>query len=121
MDIANLRGAQAAGNAGVASYSRQEGSAPVTPAAAPVTAQPSNTAPSQEQLKSTVAQMNQLVQNMPHGTNLEFTVDDDTKINVIKVVDKTTNEVIRQFPSEELLSIAKAIDRLQGLIIRQNA
>lgn len=76
---------------------------------------------SPEQVKNAVENLNQVVQNMVHGSNVEFIVDKDTKINVIKVVDKTTSEVIRQIPSEEILSIAKAIDTLQGLIIRQKA
>ena len=32
-----------------------------------------------------------------------------------------TNEVIRQIPSEEMLEIAKALDRLQGLLVKQKA
>ena len=80
-----------------------------------------NSATEQEQIKNAVEKVNRVVQNMAHGSNVEFTVDQDTKIDVIKVVDKTTKEVIHQFPSEEILSIAKSIDRLQGLIIRQKA
>lgn len=83
--------------------------------------QPVSSAAVQDQVKNAVENVNRAVQNMAHGSNVEFIVDKDTKINVIKVVDKTTSEVIRQFPSEEILSIAKAIDTLQGLIIRQKA
>lgn len=83
--------------------------------------QPVSSATVQDQVKNAVENVNRVVQNMAHGSNLEFTVDTDTKINVIKVVDKVTSEVIRQFPAEEILSIAKAIDKLQGLIIRQKA
>ena len=83
--------------------------------------QPVSSAVVQDQVKNAVDIVNRVVQNMAHGSNIEFTVDSDTKINVIKVVDKTTKEVIHQFPSEEILSIAKSIDRLQGLIIRQKA
>lgn len=75
----------------------------------------------QDQVKSAVENVNQVVRNMPHGSNIEFTVDKDTKISVIKVMDKVTGDVIRQFPTEEILSIAKSIDTLQGLIIRQKA
>jgi flagellar protein FlaG len=53
--------------------------------------------------------------------NLEFTVDSDTERTVVKVIDKQTNEVIRQLPTPEALEIAKAVDRLQGLLIRQKA
>jgi flagellar protein FlaG len=37
------------------------------------------------------------------------------------VVDKDTNEVIRQMPSREALEIAKALDKLQSLLARQTA
>ncbi|WP_170285807.1 flagellar protein FlaG [Propionivibrio limicola] len=52
---------------------------------------------------------------------LEFSVDDETEAFVVKVVDKETKEVIRQIPSEELLNIAKALDSLQGLLIKDQA
>ncbi len=54
--------------------------------------------------------------------NLEFSFDDAAVgKTVVKVVDKETGDMIRQIPSEETLAIAKALDRLQGLLIRQNA
>jgi len=65
--------------------------------------------------------LNKAVQNLSHGSSLEFTIDQDTHINVVKVVDKTTHEIIRQMPTKEALEIAKAVDELQGLIIRQKA
>ena len=39
----------------------------------------------------------------------------------MKVVDASTDEVIRQIPSEEIISIAKALDKLQGLLVEQKA
>ena len=55
------------------------------------------------------------------GNNLQFMVDTETSMNIVKVVDRATNETIRQFPSEETLAIAKALDKLQGLLIREKA
>ena len=40
---------------------------------------------------------------------------------MVKVVDQSTKEVIRQIPSEEMLAIAKALDSLKGLLVRQTA
>ncbi len=37
--------------------------------------------------------------------------DEETGIDVIKVVEKGTEEVIRQFPSEEIIQIARTIDQ----------
>jgi len=50
-----------------------------------------------------------------------FPFDDDTGRTVVKVVDASTDEVIRQIPSEEVLAIAKALDKLQGVLIKQEA
>lgn len=55
------------------------------------------------------------------GQDLEFSVDDDSKRTVVKVIDPRTQEVIRQMPSVEALEISKALDRVQGLLIRQKA
>ncbi len=46
-------------------------------------------------------------------SQLQFSVDESTGESVIKVMDKATNEIIRQIPSEEMLQIAKALDRFQ--------
>lgn len=53
--------------------------------------------------------------------NLQFSIDKDTSKVVVKLTDVATKEVIRQIPSEEMLSIAKALDKLQGLLIREKA
>ena len=53
--------------------------------------------------------------------NLEFSIDSDSNRSVVKVVDHETGEVIRQMPTPEALEIAKALDRVQGLLIHQKA
>ena len=53
--------------------------------------------------------------------DLEFSIDDDSDRTIVKVVDKSTQEVIRQMPTEEALEIAKALDRLQSLLVKQSA
>jgi flagellar protein FlaG len=37
------------------------------------------------------------------------------------VVDTESGELIRQIPAQEIIEIAKALDKLQGMIIRQKA
>lgn len=70
-------------------------------------------------LKQATEQLNRAIKLM--GNNLQFTIDEDTGINVVKVVDTETKEVIRQFPSEEILAIARAFDKLQGMLVRDKA
>ncbi len=55
------------------------------------------------------------------NNSLEFSIDQDTGIDLVKVIDSSTKEVIRQIPSEEIVAIAKALDNLKGLLIHQKA
>ncbi|KAI5916105.1 flagellar protein FlaG [Thauera sp. 2A1] len=57
----------------------------------------------------------------PMAQSLEFSLDKDSGKTVVKVMDTETNEVIRQIPSEEVLAISKAVDKLKGLLIKQQA
>ncbi len=73
----------------------------------------------QQQLESAIRSVQQFVR--PMSGSLEFSMDVSTGKTVIKVVDNSTNELIRQIPSEEMLEIARALDRLQGLLVHQKA
>jgi flagellar protein FlaG len=53
--------------------------------------------------------------------SLRFSVDHDTGITVVKVVDSHTDEVIRQIPSDEVIAISRSIDRLQGILLKHKA
>ena len=74
---------------------------------------------SQEQLKAAVNSVREYIQ--PLNNNLEFSVIADTKQVVVKVVDSVTKEVIRQIPSEEMIALAKALDSIKGLFVKQQA
>lgn len=74
---------------------------------------------SPEQLKAAVNSVREYIQ--PFNNNLEFSINDDTRQIVVKVVDSATQEVIRQIPSEEMLAIAKALDSIKGLLFKQTA
>ncbi|NSX04160.1 flagellar protein FlaG [Cupriavidus gilardii] len=52
---------------------------------------------------------------------LRFEIDEATNRVVTKVIDKETGELIRQMPTEEVLRFARALDRLQGVFVRQAA
>jgi flagellar protein FlaG len=71
------------------------------------------------ELKKAVDSLNKTVASL--NQSLQFSVDEDTKMDVVKVVDITSREVLRQIPSPEVLSIAKAIDKLQGMLIKDKA
>lgn len=74
---------------------------------------------SEKELQEAVGQIKDFIQ--PLNDSLEFSVDEDTGRTIVKVVDLQTKEVLRQIPSEEAMNIAKALDKLQGLLIRSTA
>lgn len=90
-----------------------------TPAAQPAVAAAIPAATGSLQLAQAVSQLNQTMQS--HASDLEFSVDKDSHSTVVKVVDQKTKELIRQMPSVEALEIAKALDRMQGLLVNQKA
>lgn len=54
-------------------------------------------------------------------SELSFSIDDASGAQVVKITDIQTKQVIRQFPSEEAIAIANALDKLQGLLIKDKA
>lgn len=71
-------------------------------------------------LRSMVDEVNRKLSQS--NKKLEFSVDESTKQRVVRLVDMDTGDLIRQFPSEEMLSISQAIDKIQqGLLLKQQA
>jgi flagellar protein FlaG len=57
----------------------------------------------------------------PIASELSFSLDEDSGRMLLRIIDRETDEVIRQIPSEELIRIAKALDRFQGLFLNKEA
>jgi len=72
-----------------------------------------------KQLADAVSQVENFTQSL--AKDLTFSVDKDSGRTVVKVIDSSTNEVIRQFPSEEMLALSNALDKITGLLIKQKA
>ena len=75
--------------------------------------------PDRDTVEAAATSVREFVQ--PINSNLEFSVNDDTGQLVVKIIDRATKEVIRQMPSEEMLAIAKALDSIKGLFVKQTA
>ncbi|MEW6353153.1 MAG: flagellar protein FlaG [Pseudomonadota bacterium] len=72
------------------------------------------------ELNQAVSAINDYVQNLRR--DLHFTIDADTEeCTVIKVIDSETQEVIRQIPPEEVLTLARSLEKAQGVIVRARA
>jgi flagellar protein FlaG len=75
--------------------------------------------PSSEELNQAVKQIQDVITKT--ANRLEFSIDEDLGVSIVKVVDTESKKLIRQIPSEEVLKIAKALDTLQGLLVKQQA
>jgi len=75
--------------------------------------------PTREVVAKAAAQLQEFVSSM--GRNLNFSVDESTGYNVVRVVNPDTGELIRQLPSEELLKISRDFQRLNNVLVSQRA
>lgn len=55
------------------------------------------------------------------SADISFSIDEASGVQVVKIMDRQSKEVIRQFPSEEAIRIAQALDQLQGVFVRDKA
>lgn len=72
-----------------------------------------------EELVGAVKKLNEHV--APALQTIEFSLDQESKRMIVKVVDTETRKVLRQIPNEEVVAMSKTLDKLQGLVIRQTA
>lgn len=76
--------------------------------------------PSALQLRNAVDGINKFMQQS--NRNIRFSVDADTQKTVVKLVDSDTGDLIRQYPSKEVLEISKSIENMQqGMLLKQQA
>jgi len=68
-----------------------------------------------EQLDDAVSQLNDFVQNVQR--DLQFEVDNDLGQTIVKVVDQSTKEVIRQIPDELALRLAENLQQDEPLTL----
>jgi len=78
-----------------------------------------------EAAKDTVTEVDQLAKAAQQlqdfadksNTSLEFLVDQDSGRNVIKVIDKTSGDLVKQYPTEEVLGIVAKLSESPGAFI----
>jgi flagellar protein FlaG len=75
--------------------------------------------PTSAELQSAVEKMN--LSMTAASQDLQFSVDEDSKKTVVKLIDRNTHEVLRQMPTKEALEIAKSLDKAMGKLIDQHA
>jgi len=72
-----------------------------------------------EDLQESVSRINEFVQAVQR--DLEFSIDEATGKQVITVLDRASEEVIRQIPTEAVLAIADNIETLKGILFSAEA
>ena len=73
----------------------------------------------QESLEAVVSGLNELVHELHR--ELQFSLDRESGEVVIKVIDRETDTVVRQLPSEEVLKLRKRLQEAAGAIFRDQA
>ncbi len=64
----------------------------------------------QQEVKNQIEELQQFNQSIDRS--LQFKVDDELGVTIVRVVDKETDELIRQFPPEELINLSRRLKEL---------
>jgi len=75
--------------------------------------------PDRASLDKVVADLNRNIQQTTRA--LIFTIDERHGKPIVSVVDKETDKVIRQIPSEVALQVADALDEVTGALVSEHA
>jgi flagellar protein FlaG len=107
-----------AGDAAAAPAKQADGlRAPVVPTQTPEAVKAKDAPTSMDELKDAVGKLNASMQ--ADARSLQFSIDEDSKRTVVKLIDVNTQEVVRQYPTEEALRLSKSLDSFLGRLIHQ--
>jgi len=75
------------------------------------------------EIKLSQALLNKVQQEiqMIHNVGLRFSVHEATGRTIIRVVDKQTEELIREIPAQQVLNLMAKIDEMMGIIFDERA
>jgi len=74
---------------------------------------------SNEKLREFVAAADRAVKSLQNSVQLSL--DSKSGQPIVRVVDTETGQLIRQIPTEEVLELRRALDRIAGLLIQRTA
>ena len=75
--------------------------------------------PSLAALRLATRQVEQAVR--AQASSLNFSIDQSSGKTMVKVTDSETGQVLRQIPSDEMLSLSQVLNNVQGLLLSQHA
>lgn len=70
-------------------------------------------------VREAVAAINRAAKSL--SNSVELSLDERSERAVVRIVDAETGQLIRQIPSEEVLELRRALDRIAGLLIHRTA
>ncbi len=70
-------------------------------------------------VQEAVSKLSEYIQTVQR--DLQFSVDEESGQTVVKVIDSTTDEVIRQIPPEDVIAFAQALNSVSGLLLDAKA
>jgi len=117
MDIASLSGLVR--SVGASPRPATQPARPATPSSSEHSAQAEASSAAAQDIKQAVRQINREITHTDRF--LDFSVDKETGISVVKVIDRNSKQVVEQFPAEEIVQAARALGKFQGLFVRQKA
>jgi flagellar protein FlaG len=68
-------------------------------------------------LKTAVAELNKYLKPITSG--IEFSVDEGSGKTIVKLIDTETKEILRQFPTKQMIEISKDLTKVQGLLVSE--
>ena len=96
---------------GAPAPARQQSTAPAPASTAPV-----ETAGA---VREAVAAINRAAKSL--NNSIQLSLDDRSGRAIVRVVDSETGQLIRQIPTEEVLDLRRALDKIAGLLINRTA
>ncbi|WP_198947804.1 flagellar protein FlaG [Magnetofaba australis] len=100
----------------------RSGRASASSTTASASTNPPSRAESQTPGRAALEQAVEQAQRAVNGfTRLQFSIEEETEDVVVRVVDRETDEVIRQIPSEEMVNFAKRMQDWDGLLFDAQA
>lgn len=74
--------------------------------------------PAKSDVQDAIKRLNEEVRRVNH--DVYFATDDETGIELIKVVDQKTNKVIRQFPPEDIVAVSRKLEDIRGVLFEKS-
>ena len=96
-----------------------------TRAGGPARAQAASPAPASapvetaSSVREAVSAINRAAKSL--NNSIQLSLDDRSGRAIVRVVDSETGQLIRQIPTEEVLDLRRALDKIAGLLINRTA